>query len=99
MRHDSECREEVLADLHLALLRVVYLEFRFSVEVRQPGRYRWVAVRRNIAAGLYAVVTDDLDELLAVLGPADFSYQPVPGMQLARSAAEKSGTRSEGIVN
>lgn len=72
MRHDSECREEVLADLHLALLRVVYLEFRFSVEVRQPGRYRWVAVRRNIAAGLYAVVTDDLDELLAVLGPADF---------------------------
>jgi len=77
MRFITECREEILADLHLTLLRIVYREFRFSVEVRQTGRRHWVAVRRNIAAGLYAVVTDDLNELLAVLGVADFSCKPV----------------------
>lgn len=95
MRLITEGREEILADVHLTLLRIVYQEFRFTVELRQTGQRRWVAARRNIAAGLYAVVTDDLDELLAVLGPADLSRQPCTEMQSIRGAAEKSGYRSE----
>lgn len=76
MRLVTECREEILADLHLALLRIAHPEFRFTAELRPPGRYHWVAVRRTLAAGLHTVVTDDLDELLAVLGPTDLPGQP-----------------------
>jgi hypothetical protein len=76
MRLITERREEILADFHLTLLRIAHPEFRFTAELRPPGRYHWVAVRRNLAAGLHTVVTGDLDELLAVLGPPDLSGQP-----------------------
>lgn len=76
MKLIDERPEDILADMHLALLRIVYPGYRFTTDLRRTGRRYWTAVRRNLVAGLHAVVTDDLDELLAVLGPPDLSYKP-----------------------
>lgn len=72
----TERREDILAGIHLALLRIVYQDYRFTADLRRADQYHWTAVRRNLAPGLHAVMTDDLDELLAVLGPPDLSYKP-----------------------
>lgn len=76
MRLITERREEILADFHLTMLRIAHPEFRFTAELRPADRLRWVAVRRNLTAGLHTVVTSDLDELLAVIGPPDLSCKP-----------------------
>ena len=89
MKLITEGREEILADFHLTMLRIAYPEFRFITEPHPPARPRWVAVRRNLAAGLHTVVTSDLDELLSVIDPPDLSRKPVdrdPG-QMCRHIA------------
>lgn len=76
MRLLSERNEDILADVHLTLLRIAYPGFRFTLERRRTGRLCWVAVRRDIlTAGVHTIVTGSLDELLAALGPPDLSYQ------------------------
>jgi hypothetical protein len=77
MRLITERHEEILADFHLTMLRIAHPEFRFTTEPHPPGRPRWVAVRRNLAAGLHTVVTGDLDELIAVIGPPDLPGKPI----------------------
>lgn len=55
--------------LNLVLLRIAYPAFRFSHFMRHP-QLRWVAVRKDSAgSGLHTIVTPDLDELQAALGP------------------------------
>jgi hypothetical protein len=76
MRLLSERSEDILADVHLTLLRIAYPGFRFTMHRRRHGRLRWVAVRRDIlTAGVHTIVTGSLDELLAALHPPDLSYQ------------------------
>lgn len=76
MRLLTERSEDTLADVHLTLLRIVYPGFRFALERRRAGRLCWIAVRRDIlTAGLHTIVTDNLDELLAALGPPDPSHE------------------------
>jgi hypothetical protein len=54
-----------------ALLSIAFPEFRFDYQPRAPWAPRWVAVRKDIRTpGVHTVVTDDLDELLALLGKA-----------------------------
>lgn len=89
MRVITERDGEILADFHLTMLRVAHPEFRFTAEPRPPGGLRWVAVRRNLAAGLHTVVTGDLGELLAVIGQPDLPGRPVdgdPGQMCRRTA-------------
>jgi hypothetical protein len=76
MRLLGERSEDIMADVHLTLLRIAYPAFRFTVHRRRDGRPRWVAVRRDILTfGMHTIVTGSLDELLAALDPPDLSYQ------------------------
>lgn len=77
MKLIAERAGDILVDFHLTMLSIAYPRFRFTAESRPAGRHRWVAGRRNLAAGLHTVVTGDLDELLAALGPADPSREPI----------------------
>lgn len=90
MKLIAERPQDILADVHLTLLRIAYPDYRFTTSPHRHGEHHWTAVRRNLAPGLHAVITADLDELLAVLGPPDLSYKPVI-FALAEVAAEGMG--------
>ena len=56
--------------LNLVLLRIAYPAFRFSHFMR-GAQLRWVAVRKDSTyGGVHTIVTPDLDELQAALGPS-----------------------------
>lgn len=80
-------------DMHHALLSIAFPEFRFGYQPRASWPPRWVAVRKDIRMpGVHTVVTDDLDELLVLLGKAVVLMLPPWGILPPRDMMTRGGT-------
>ena len=70
----TERDEEILADLHLTLLRIACPEFEFTVVLHPASRYHWLAMRKSDS---HIIIAPGPAELLAMLGTPNLPPDPM----------------------